>query len=205
MLVGQFPDQFAENIPRDPLFYFLLGGGLLAIIIGLVVLRRLLRRRRPVRRDPEAGLREDLAEYPPPPPATGEARLTFNGRPVRVRLVVVAPSGNLGPRLTPEDVPELLEQVLPGVGAVLRADRPRLRVWPPELSARGFAPRFYRLVRTPEEESEESRWVLSAGPVKAGRRIVLLGLAMLADRPAVAAQIDLGSDEHPNVLRVQTS
>src|SRR5262249_22512846 len=52
--------------------------------------RLFARRREP---DPDAGLRETLAEYPPPPGGPGPKRLLVEGVPARIRLVVIAPQG----------------------------------------------------------------------------------------------------------------
>jgi hypothetical protein len=149
------------------------------VVAGLVLLRIAAGRKKP-HPDLERGLREDLADYPPPPPA-GKSQLTVNGEPVRVRLVVVAPTGKQQDPITPDDVPDLLDDVLRGLGAIVQADRPRVRVWPPQLSMTGFAPTFHRLVVSPDIGVEKSRWVKLAGPVRTGKQPILLGLALLAD------------------------
>ena len=59
-----------------------------AVLVAVVLLRLLLRnlfaRSEP---DPEAGMREDLASYPPPAPSGGPYTLTVEGLPARLRLL----------------------------------------------------------------------------------------------------------------------
>src|SRR6266536_2993679 len=114
----------------------------------------------------EEGLREKLAEYPPPGPP-GTRRLTVEGIPGRVRLVVVAPLGKEHP-IAEADIGELVDGVVRGLRDVLAEDRPRIRVWPPQLSRQGFAPTFHREMEKPEPEGRPSRWILVAGPALSG-------------------------------------
>lgn len=180
---------------------------LIAIGVGIgvaaVVLWRIATARRQPPVDPEAGLREQLAEYPPAPSATADRRLTVNDVPVRLRLVVVAPTGKLQAPITPDDVPELLNDVRHGLGQFVAADKPRVRVWPPQLSVAGFAPTFHRLVESPDAGRETSRWVKLAGPARTGRRAVLLGLAVFADEPVKLGELQVETTEWTELLRVE--
>src|SRR5262245_26188338 len=136
-------DQFLEAIAPYRMWLYI---GL-AVIVALVLLRvgmgLLGRKPRPV--DPERALREDLAEYPPAPGAPGSRQLLIQEVPVRLRLVVLAPAGKQN-FVDPEAVEDMLNQVARGLGAVAMIDKPRVRVWPPQLSQAGFAPAFHRLV-----------------------------------------------------------
>src|SRR5947209_7587431 len=76
------------------------GAGLVALLVLLVLARKLLGGRRKEGLDPDRGLEENLAEYPPPGPP-GSMRLTVAGQPARLRLVVAAPVGKQAV-LTPE-------------------------------------------------------------------------------------------------------
>src|SRR5262245_24040168 len=96
---------------------------LIAVAVGLVVallilLRIVAGRKRP-HPDLEKGQREDLAEYPLPPPVSTR-RLTVNGTPVRVRLIVVAPTGKQQAAITPDDVTEVLDDVFRGLGKYVK-------------------------------------------------------------------------------------
>ncbi|MBV9125812.1 MAG: hypothetical protein JO112_20875, partial [Planctomycetes bacterium] len=108
---------------------------------------------------------ENLAAYPPAPLKQAERRLTVYNVPVRLRLVVVAPAGKEG-KVNDTEVERLLDQVVPGLAALAAHDRPRIRVWPGQLSHHGFAATFFRRTRTAEREGQPSRWVLLAGRVQ---------------------------------------
>src|SRR5262249_44477449 len=150
--------------------------GVAAVLLLLLVVM-FLRRKKKV--DPEQGLAEDLSTYPAAPRGQRHYELRVMNQPVRLRLVVVAP---LGKRPVGK-VDSVLEQVLRRLGEVSIDDKPRIRVWPPQLSAKGFAPTFFRLTRKPEPDGKPSRWVLLAGPARAGAVPVLLGLACTTDAP----------------------
>lgn len=154
-------------------------------------------------KDSAVHLKEVLADYPPPPGQPGPRRLTVEGLPVRVRLVVVAPVGKEHP-IRPDEVEDLLEETLRGLKGIVLEDRPRVRVWPPQLSKQGFAPTFHRETEKPESEGRPSRWVLVAGPASAGRRPILLGLALWADTPNTLGRLTLNADRWAEVVRVQT-
>jgi len=180
---------------------------LIAIVAGVLVaglvLLRIAAGRKKEHPDLERGLRENLAEYPPPPPA-GKLRLTVNGVPARLRLVVVAPTGKHHDSLSLDQLPELLDDVVRGLGGFVVADKPRLRVWPPQLSVAGFAPTFHRLVASPDPAAQKSRWVRVAGPARPGNRPVLIGLAVLTDEPVKFGELPVEGTEWGRVLRVES-
>lgn len=178
-----------------------LGSAAAVVAVGAFLLFRLFSRRRPV--DPDAGLSENLGEYPPPPPA-GTHRLVFEGRKVRIRLVVLAPAGRVT-QITADMAEGLLEAILPGLGCVAQLDKPRIKIWPPQLSTQGFAPTFHRHVHVPEPGGAPSRYVLTAGPAKAGAKAILLGLALESTEPTLRSHVVLDEKKWPDVLRVQVS
>jgi hypothetical protein len=172
-------------------------------VVAVVLLRRLLRnlfaRRDP---DPQAGMREDLASYPPPAPPGGPYTLTVEGLPARLRLVVIASAGKQGD-LDAKTIESHLEQLVPAFGAVLRQDQPKVRLWPPQLSQQGFTLTFHRLVSGPGREGQSSPWVLVAGRTPPGRRKLLVGLALQTEEPNRIGRLILEPDQWANVLRVQ--
>lgn len=190
-------NDLAEKVANN---WVLLAAGA-GVVVAAVVLVRIASGRKKPHPDLESGLREDLAEYPPPPDSA--RRLTVNGTPARVRLVVVAPTGKQQAPITPDDVAELLDDVYRGLGAYVTTDRPRVRVWPPQLSVAGFAPTFHRLVTSPDAGRATSRWVKLAGPARTGNRPVLLGLAVLADEPVKLGDVQVETTEWGELLRVE--
>jgi hypothetical protein len=164
-----------SSIPRDfPLIPVLLGviGG---AVVGLGLILLLMRRRpeKPVRGDH----RENLSEYPAPPPVAS-CQLYYLNEPVRVRMLILAP---LGRRELPEDVEGLLDRAVRGLGEVLHQDRPAWRTWPPQLSWKGFLPTFTRYVQLPNHEGEPSQYQLVAGQIRLGGQMVVLGLVLMGD------------------------
>jgi hypothetical protein len=192
-------DQFFETIA--PYTGWLIAG--VVVVVLLIVLRIVygMLGRKPRVVDPERHLRENLAEYPPAPGEPGSKQLLIQEVKVRLRLVVLAPAGKQN-FVDPDAVNDLLNQVLRGLGAVAQIDKPRVRVWPAQLSNRGFAPTFHRLVSKPEPDGQPSHWVLAAGVVRAGGTPVLLGLAGYAEEPTTVGRLTLEANEWANVLRI---
>jgi hypothetical protein len=172
--------------------------GSVGVLVVFVLLVLVLFRRGKKTIDPEAGLAEDLSTFPLAPSGHRHYQLLVMNQPVRLRLVVVAPVGKrqLG------KVDSLLEQVYRGLGEVSIDDKPRVRVWPPQLSSTGFAPTFMRLTKRPDPDGTASRWILLAGPARAGGTPVLLGLAVYADTPSRLGKVTLDERQWNEVLRV---
>jgi hypothetical protein len=171
-----------------------------ALVFILVVVGLLLRVRKP-KAQPEAKLDEDLADYPPAPPA-GTHRLVCEGQSVRIRLVVLAPSGT-NTAMDAGMAEGILETILPGLGSVAQLDKPRVRIWPPQLSQKGFAPTFFRHIHRPETDTPFSSWILVAGPARVGTRVALLGLALQASEPSSRGNVSIPVDRWNDLLRIQ--
>ena len=174
----------------------------LGVLVALFVLFKIATGRKKPHKDIERGQRERLGEYPPPPPA-GARRLSVNGENARLRLVVVSPTGKAHDPISPDDIPELLDDVLRGLGGFVKTDKPRVKVWPTQLSVVGFAPTFHRLIESPDAEKKSSRWVKLAGPAKAGGRPILLGLALLTEDPTKIGDVHVETTEWGDLLRVE--
>jgi hypothetical protein len=168
--------------------------------IGLIVILVLLKKLRGSKKyDPDAGLDVNLSEFPAPP-KPGAYRLLFEGQPVRIRLVVLAPSGR-GSKITADMAEGLLESVLPGLGAVAQADKPRISIWPSQLSVAGFAPTFFRHVHV---MGKMNPWVRIAGPAKTAPATVCLGLGLLFAESQHAGTRVMTEAKWPELLRIQT-
>jgi hypothetical protein len=149
--------------------------------------------------DPEQGLEENLASLPPPPKGQRHYQLKVMNAPVRIRLVVIAPMG----KKTVGKVDAALEEVLRGLGEASLDDKPRVRIWPAQLSAKGFANTFFRNTTSPDPEGRASRWILLAGPARAGNTPVLLGLAVLCDSPTMTGKLEMSETQWGEVLHVE--
>jgi hypothetical protein len=176
---------------------------LLLLVVGLL-LRALWRALFGRARPQEAWDREldiDLDECPLPTRPPGERRLTVYHQPARLRLVVVAPVGRDG-TIDATAVEKLLDLVVPGLGAAAQTDRPRVRVWPAQVSQHGFAAAFHRHTRKAAGRGELSRWVLLAGRAQAGRQPVMVGLGLWADEPNAIDRVNLEAYQWLDVLRL---
>jgi hypothetical protein len=194
------PEGGARDFVDQGGWLLVLAGVAVVVLLILVVLVGRMFRRRPAP-DPEAGLRENVADYPPPP-AAGSRRLTVESYPARLRLVVIAPVGKVA-QVDADKAEPLLEHVLRGLGTVARQDRPRVRVWPPQLSHQGFAVKFHRLTQTPDPDGRPSHWTLLAGRAKVGQHFLLLGMAVWTEEPTTLGRLTLEPERWPEVLRVK--
>ena len=150
-------------------------------------------------RSPEAGLEVDLSKLPPVGSGERNYLLKIRNQPVRVRLVVVAPMG----KRTLGKIDALLEEVQAGLGEVLHDDRPVIKQWPPQLSATGFAPTFFRLVQRPDGNAKPSRWILLAGPARAGSTPILLGLVVETEgKPSNLGLVTMNENQWDEMLSV---
>jgi hypothetical protein len=191
---GEVIDKLQEN--------WIYGAIGLGVLVALIVLVKIATGRKRPHPDLEKGQREYLAEYPPPPPA-GIKRLSVNGERVRLRLVVVVQSGRAQERISLNDVPELLNAVVRGLGEFINFDKPRVKVWPAQLSVTGFAPTFHRLVVSPDADQEQSQWVKLAGSARIGNRPILLGMAFHADEPTRIGDVHVDPREWNDLLRIE--
>ena len=185
------PPSLLENKP------LLIGTGVVACLFLLVVVVWIRGGKKKV--NPEGGLSEDLGAFPPAP-AGGKRRLLVQGQPGRLRLVAVAPVGKK--TVEASEVDALLNQVVRGLGDIVRQDKPRIRIWPAQLTIPGFAPSFHRLTRRPEPAGRASPWVLLAGPANAEGQQILLGLAFYADQPNKMEQLTLKPLEWAELLDI---
>lgn len=202
------PRGFADLLPDALREYaiYLLGagicvGGLILFLIVLAVLRVVFGGR--AKKSPlEQNLEENLAEYPDLKKSSGDRQLRAEGVPVRIRLVVVAPAGTASD-VEVDELPELLEQIVAGLGEIYQHDKPRVRVWPTQVSYQGFATHFHRNMITGAEEGEQTRWVLIAGRVKIGKRQLMLGVALQSIKPNTIGRRTVDSHEWASLLRVR--
>jgi hypothetical protein len=201
-LVKSLPEGGARDFIQGSGWYLVLSvAGLIILLILWALLRSLFRRKEPEEvRLPN--LEEDLSQYPEPKPSTGDRQLRVEGVPVRMRLVVVAPAGK-DDEVHADDVERMLESVVPGLGDICKGDKPRIKVWPRQLSYEGFTKHFQRNMLVPEPAGMQSRWVLLGGRAKLGKQQIMLGLALQAVKPTTLGRRTVEAHEWPTVLRVR--
>jgi hypothetical protein len=189
-------------VPGVPLSQntLLYGGAIGAGVFILVLIVVFTRKRKDM--SPEAGLEVNLGSLPAAAPTERNYLLRVLNQPVRVRLVVVAPMGKreLG------KIDALLEEVYRGLGEVLHDDRPLIKQWPPQLSATGFPPTFFRLMKRPDGNARPSRWILMAGTARAGQTPFLLGLVLeTEDAPSNLGLVTMDERQWAEMLKVETA
>jgi hypothetical protein len=196
-----------HDLAGEPLAWCAAGGALVVLLLLPRMVRGLWRLLFGRRQGPEvpsdAELYEDLCQCPLPVQPPGRRRLTVYHLLVRLRLVVVAPCGK-DTDIDATAIERLLDHVVPGLGAIMARDKPRVRVWPPQLSHQGFTVAFHRRTRKPDADGLPSRWVLVAGRAQIGRLAVLLGLGLWADEPNALGRISLEPHQWLDVLRLTT-
>jgi hypothetical protein len=203
-LINQFPD--ARGFFENGGWLAILGvGGLLLLFLLWVTVGKLVggmfaRKQPRAARRQQAG--EDLEAIPPPPPHSGDLRLTVEGIPVRLRLVIVAPAGTAR-KIDPGMLAEILDRVVPGLADALKRDLPQTRIWPGQLSYDGFANTFHRSTEIPEGEKAPSRWALLAGRADMGGWQAMVGLGLQAVKPNSVGRRTLKAHEWATVLRVK--
>jgi hypothetical protein len=177
-----------------------LGIGALVGLMMLVVVFRLLFGRKKAPKPPN--LEEDLSTYPPIKQTGGDRRLMVEGVPVLLRLVVIAPAGKES-EVEDEKIESYLERILPGLSGVFKQDKPRVRIWPMQLSYNGFTNHFHRNMLVPEAEGELSPWVIVAGRAKLGKQQIMVGFALQALKPTTVGKLTLEAHEWESKLRVR--
>ncbi len=150
----------------------------------------------------EKNCAEDLAEYPDLKSTSGDRQLRAEGTPVRLRLVVMAPAGTASD-VDIDEIPDILEKVVQGLGEICKHDKPRMKIWPTSPSYKGFGTQFHRNMLTGAEEGEQTRWVLVAGRVKVGKKQYMLGVAMQSIKLNTIGRRTIDAHEWASVLRVR--
>jgi hypothetical protein len=129
-------------------------------------------------------------------------RLVLEGVPVGLRLVVVAPLG-MNAVVDEEHLDELLNLAVWGLGSLARQEKAQIKIWPPQLSAHGFAAVFHRMVHRPEAEGEASNWILLAGHTTPRPRPALIGLACWTEEKTTIGRVNVQPNEWTNWLRIE--
>jgi hypothetical protein len=184
----------------------ILGGvlciGVVVIFLILAAIARSLFRGRGPQEIKQKSLEENLAEYPELVKSSGDRQLRAEGVPVRLRLLIVAPAGT-GSDVNIDELPELLDMIVLGMGDIYKYDKPRVQVWPVQISYQGFGNVFHRNMRTGGEEGQLTRWVLVAGRAKVGKKQLMLGMALQSAKPNTIGRRTIDTHEWASILRVR--
>jgi len=151
--------------------------------LATVVVIRLVHARRRAATQPQADLAVDVTVLPDLPPPSGPPALEFYNLPVRLVAVVLAPVGRASEPPAPEELPEVIDSIIPGLDAVAAAHEPLIRAWPRQVSSRGFAHSFFQNLRLPGERGKKGVWSSVAGLFRVGEDPMMAGLVLRAEIP----------------------
>ncbi len=155
--------------------------------VGLVVILLLawffLRRKKPQKPGPEPLPRVDVNQLGQHGPRSEPPVLECQGVPVRLAAVIVAAVGRQGPPPSQTILREVLEEIVPGLGAVLEQDRPQVVTWPAQLSPRGFAQAVFAHTPLPGEGGKGTIWCIAAGRCEHEGRHYAAALVLAAASP----------------------
>lgn len=195
--------EYFEQSPENRLGIYLVLGGLAALIV-LFAGWRFFRKRRKAEKPLPPELRIELAKLNDEGPPAELPALEFYNLPMRLSGVVLAPVGRLRELPPEEELTAVFESVLPGLGRVVELHRPLVRLWPYQVSTRGFANSFFSNIRLPGMAGRGTPWSAVAGLFKHGDTPVMLGLVLRAASPNSLGQVIVNTEhEWLGCLRVK--
>jgi hypothetical protein len=154
----------------------------LAVLIVAVVVRKLMK---VLKRPTEVSLVDPLRVVDlggEPLGSAGRESLKVHNMPARLGVVALAPLGRLA-LPSDEDIPAVLEGLVPGLGHFFALDKPAVRHWPNQVSVGGFANNLALHLQVPGKDLSETPWCLVAGKTKWGDGLLLVTLGLAAARP----------------------
>jgi hypothetical protein len=177
----------------------------LLMVVAFALAQWMLRRRRALPPPPDE-LALDVSVLPDLPPPLGPPVLEFYHIPVRLAAVVLAPVGRVRELPSREELPEVIDSIVPGLDQIAVAHRPLVRSWPRQLSSRGFASALFQNLRFPADEKDRSVWSAVAGVFRFGDEPIMAGLVLRAETPNRFGNYVM-EDEHQwlGILRVRLS
>ena len=183
----------------------LYGGVAVALVIVAGVAWKLLRRRRRGETGPPTSdLVIDVATLPELDPPPKPPILEFYNLPVRLVAIVLAPVGRVRELPSREELPDVIDSILPGLDRVTIAHKPVLRAWPPQVSARGFAHAFFKHVRLPGDHGKKTPWCSVAGRFMVDDTPMMAGLVLRAKSSNRHGQYVMEQEEQwLGVLRIR--
>ena len=183
----------------------LIGIAVFAAILAIALLRRLLRRSQGEPRDQLGFETIDISELADLGPPDAPVSIEYYHVPVRLALLVLAPVGRDGTLPESDQMPELIDQLVPGLMKILPAHQPLFRRWPPQLSSEGFTKAFFSHVKLPGDKGKGTPWCSIAGKFETENTQYLAGIVCRASARNSLSQITVDQPgKWLDVLRVRT-
>ena len=200
-LTDWIPAEVRARLPLESWWLIELVAVLLVLVIIGYLLRAILRAvARFGRRDIDWDVRYRVT-LDSCPLANGPAGVSVYHVPTHLRLVVVAPGGK-GVMVHPQTVLHQLDYAVPGLGALVAHDHPRVIIWPAQLSRMGFTNSFHRCTPTGQNAVEPSRWILLAGRAEGGGQTLFVGLGLWSEEATTLGRMNLEPHQWLDVLRL---
>ena len=155
----------------------------LAVVVIFVIGWKLLGRKKGTSATKTADLTIDIAALGDFGPTTDEPTLEYYNIPVRLAAIVLAPTGRISELPPIDQLPALVDHMVPGMARVMAAHRPLIRRWPAQLSAEGFARTVFAAATLPGQRGKGSAWCNVAGRFKIDQQSFMAALIMVADAP----------------------
>ena len=140
----------------------------------------------------EADLSIDVAALTTAAP-NEHSGLAFYGAPVRIAVLVVAPTGR-GRLPDAEGIGPLLEHWLPDIQRIASADQPIFQRWPEQLSVQGFQHAFFHHCSLPGSRGKGTVWCSAAGPFLCDDRRYLVGVICRTAQPNSLSEVAVTRD-----------
>jgi hypothetical protein len=154
---------------------------------------------------PSVDLRIDVARLASDGPPTEGPTLEFYGMPVRLVALVLAPAGRHAELPSQQELVAALDDLVPGLAAVVSSHRPMLRQWPTQLSTQGFTHAFFNNVQLPGDRGKGTRWCSVAGRFEARDQQLMAGMLCAAEKPNSMSQVAIAHiGQWLDVVRVKT-
>ena len=157
----------------------MVGVGLLGLVILALLTRRVVRL---FKKPSEVSLVDPLRVVDltaEPLGKTSRVDLKVHNMPVRLGVVVLAPLGRI--ELPYDDeLPSILDGLVPGLGAFIEIDKPIIRTWSNQVSVGGFANNLALHMQVENQDLTETPWCLVAGKTKRPDGLLLVTLALAA-------------------------
>lgn len=178
-------NQLTNLVSKDLLSW---GGLALLVVLLFYVVKKVLalRARKPEPPPPLPSI--DVLNLSEAGPPSGPPVLELYHLPVRLAAVLLAPVGRARELPPPQQIPEVLDAVIPGLGKVFVKHRPIVRIWPAQLSPRGFSHAFFAHALLPGDAGKGTPWCSVAGVFKYEGQAVVVGMVMRTDAPTSLGQ-----------------
>lgn len=122
------------------------------------------------------------------PPPDGPQLECYNV-PVRLCGLVLASAGRGTELPTKEELPAVIDEMLPGFLQVLQAHQPKLFRWSAQLSSRGFTQAFFANTRLPGDRGRGTPWCAIAGRFEVRGQGILVGIICRSTKQNSLSQI----------------